>query len=278
MASYASGIDQTIIYAFLKKLKNKHSDQQGLIVKQFIDGNSGLSGFSAIHQLLGARLEDISIAAEAGYSNIVQEANNFIRIHSDSTKNSTGKIGFSAHTTQKNKKIINSFYRDARGHLREIDQQLRLLYDDKYLIDENSPLNNIFGKAKVKELVEKGVRQDKTLTKSSLVSVRKALLELMDLQAQGFSQEERLKIYKLVKKKNLRLVEQSELFVSKNSKKLKDQDIFKQGIDLLDKINSRISLLSQDQIMAAMDPEYTKSQLASWQAVSDSIQKIITPG
>ncbi len=78
IASQASGIDQNIIYNFLKKLKNKHSDQQGLLVKQFVEGNSGLSGFSAVHQLLGARPEDLSITTESGYTSAVQNANTLL--------------------------------------------------------------------------------------------------------------------------------------------------------------------------------------------------------
>ena len=264
LASNASGIDQNSIYTFLKKLKNKHSDQQGLIVKQFVEGNSGLSGFSAIHQLLGANPENLSITTESGYSAAVQAANNFIINYRD-------QISF------KNKKIMTKFYQEARSRLREIDQQLRLLYDDKYLIDEDSPLNNIFGKNKVKALIEKGVRQDKTLTKSALVSARKTILELMDLSSQGLSQAEKLMIYKLVKKKYLRLSEITELFVSKNSQGPKNQRSYKKCLFLLDKLNSRISLLSHDQIMTAMDPEYVKNQLDSWRRLSEELNKILTP-
>jgi len=271
-ASQASGIDQNIIYNFLRKLKNKHSDQQGLLVKQFIEGNTGLSGFSAIHQLLGAFVEDLSISTESGYTSTVQNANTFIINYSDSIDNIIGKIGFDTH--KKNKAKIKNFYREARVNLREIDQQLRLLYDDKYLIDQDSPLHKIFGKAKVEELVEKGVRQDKTLTKSALVSSRKAILELMDLQRQGFDHEERLKIYHMAKEKRLRLVEQAEIFVHKHSK-LKDRQAYKRGIDLLDKINSRVSRLSRDHVMAAMDPDYVRSQLESWQNLSSELEKII---
>ncbi len=85
----------------------------------------------------------------------------------------------------------------------------------------------------------------------------------MDLRSQGFTFEEKLKIYHIAKKKRLRLVERGEIFCAQELKSLKDDHAYKQGIDLLDKINSRVSRLSHDRVMAAMDPDYVKSQLDS---------------
>jgi hypothetical protein len=276
IASQASGIDQDKIYYFLKKLKHKHTDQQGLIIKQFVESNAGFTGFAAVHQLLGAHPEDISISTESGYSEVIEKANNFIIIYSYSLDNKKEKkVIFDAHKSKKNIKIIRKFYQHARVLLREIDQQLRLLYDDKYLIDHKSPLYKIYGEKKVKELVEKGVRQDKTAVKSALVSARQTILELMDLSTQKFTQKERLRIYELAKRKNLRLAEHAELFIHDNFMKIYDQQESKIGHDLLAKLETRIRALSDDTIMNELDPEYVKNQVALWMSLSEWLKKIL---
>lgn len=275
IASQASGIEQTNIYALLKILKNKHPDQQGMILKQFVEGNKGFSGFAAIHQLLGARPEDISVETESGYMNVIQNARTFIAAYSNLGSTNSKKVNLLSVKSKKNKKHIKRFYQYARVHLREIDQQLRLLYDDQYLIDENSPLNIIYGKEKVQELIKAGMRQDKTAAKSGLISARKTILELMNLEAQGFSLQERLAIYRSAKHKRLRLVEDVELLLNKTHD-LTDKKTRLIFVDLLDKINLRLIKLNEDQIMKAMDLDYVDSQSALWRMLSAKLEKIIS--
>jgi hypothetical protein len=277
IASQASGIDYDILVALLKKLKHKHSDQQGLIVKHFVESSAGLSGFSAIHQLLGGRPEHIIISTESGYMNVVEEANNFIIRYSDPRYNNKGKIAFSAEKTKMNKKIIKNFYREARHNLREIDYYLRLLYDDRYLIDDKSTLYTIFTKDYVEDLVKNNLRQNKTTAKSALISARNTILGLMNLSAQGFNHNERIIIYGMAKKKNLRLAEKAEIFIYNNFFNILEDNIYEEGIDLLDKINTRVLKLSEDKIMNSIDPAYVKKQLATWQILSQWIQRIIMP-
>lgn len=264
-ASQATGIDQQALSILLERLKNKHPDHQGLMVKQFIQSNPGLTGFAAIHQLLGAKPEYLLIRTESGYTAAVMSAKKFIAIHTDANGKEDGsKVNLIPLKTGKNEKVAKRFYTGTRGHLRAIDQQLRLLYDDKYLIDDESPIERIFGEKKVKELVSSGVRQDKTAFKSALVSSRKTILELLDLEKQGFTPEERKVIYKMAGYKRLRLKEQIELlldkyenrpFTTKMSEKYLRVRLTK-SMDMISKIDDRITKLEKDHVMSNMDQEY----------------------
>lgn len=264
-ASQTTGISQQELHFLLKSLKNKHADHQGLLLKEFIETNSGATGFAAIHQLLGAKPEHLIIRTESGYNNAVLEAKKFIASFSKPDATEPGPVvNLVPIRTKKHRKHAREFYTQASNHLREIDNQLRLLYDDKYLLDDESPLVRIYGKAKVRELIEKGIRQDKTSVKSPLISARKTILEILDLVGQNFSQPERIAIYDMAGKKRLRLNERIELMLSEFEPHpidtSMDRGYLKKRLektwDTIAKIDNLISELENDRVMEIMDPEY----------------------
>lgn len=264
VASQTTGIEQTKLMVLLKKLENKHPDHQGLMVKQFIEESSGLTGFAAIHQLLGAKPEHLFIRTESGYTNAVMNAKTFIALYSaaqDDEEKST--LNLAVLNIRKHRKNTRSFYLEANKHLREIDHQLRLLYDDKYLIDDESPLIRIYGDKKIRELVNAGIRQDKNSFKSSLVSARNTILQLMDLEHQDFNQDERALILKMAGKKRLGLKERTQLLAQKYSAAISPdmtenslRQRYKKCWSAMAKIDKKINEMINDSVMLAMDKEY----------------------
>ncbi|MCA9508085.1 MAG: hypothetical protein KC505_06680 [Myxococcales bacterium] len=274
VASQVSGIPQIEIYYLLETIRGKHPDKQALILKQFIQVQSGLNGFAAIHQLLGAKPEDLVIRAESGYANTIDQAKKFIITHTKEYNEENEPIALlnpmkSAHTLRqwKNKRATKKFYDQSRNNLRNIDQQLRLLYDDKYLLDENSDLVHIYGKERVDKIIEKGFRQDKSETKLLLVSARKTIKNMLDLENQGYSEQERKSIYKMAGRRHLSLealvdklmlkYENMSLAEEKKNKRIKKR--FEKSIDLIEKINDRINRVSEDHVMIAMDKDYVEN-------------------
>ncbi len=265
IASQTTCISQHEIATLLKSLRNKHPDHQGLLVKHFIETNAGATGFAAIHQLLGAKPEDLTIRTESGYASAVLNAKKFITAFSRNDPQGVGPVvNLVPVKTKNNKKHIREFYIEARNQLRDLDNQLRLLYDDKYLIDDESPLHDIYGSAKVKELIEKGVRQDKAPVKTALVTARKTILEFLNLHDQNVSAEERDIIYKMAGNKRLRIKEQVERLLAKYEPHPISVDMSKDYLrerlrktwDAIAKIDARISRLLKDHVMRSMDPEY----------------------
>ncbi|MCA9508744.1 MAG: hypothetical protein KC505_10030 [Myxococcales bacterium] len=269
-AHRASGIDKYRLETLLKELKNKHPDKQGLIIKQFIETADGYSGFSAIHHLLGAQPEDLFVHTESGYMEIVNQVRTFIANFSSHESNSQlDKVIFNAENNKKNRKLIKEFYKQTRIHLRHIDRQLRLLQSDKYLLDESSPLAKKIGLLRYRGIIENGIRQDKSLYGTALVSARNDLLRLLDLKQQGFSDIERQNIYTIAKKKRLRIEDDADnLFIKYHSHQInfqmsKDEIIERvsEYYDLLELLNTRITALQQDEVMKQMDPEYVKNYI-----------------
>lgn len=269
-AQRATGIEKYRMEALLKEIKNKHPDKQGLIIKQFIETADGFSGFAAIHQLLGAKPEDLLVHTESGYMTIVDEVRTFLMEFSAYDEdNKFSKVNFTSATNRKNKHSIRDFYRQARTHLRHIDRQLRLLYTDKYLLDENSPLAKKIGVQRLHRIIENGIRQDKTFYKTALVGVRKNLLELLDLEKQGFSNVEREKIYAMAHIKRLRIEENADRIILKYQSNPIDHSMTKDEIisrmsecdDILKVIESRIGALHKDDVMEKMDPDYVNRYL-----------------
>ncbi len=284
-ASQASGIEASRIRILLESLKNKNVDEQALMIKLFVENSDGLSGFSAIHHLLGAQPEDLYIHTESGYFDVVNRTKKFIILFSDPHSENVTKANISLAKGQKNKKTIRAFYKDALPLLRDIDWQLRLLYDDQYLWDKNlahNPMNKTMHR-----LVESGVRQDKSTYKTALVSIRKNLLELLDLESQGFSLEERMEIFKKAKKKHLRLEEYGEylLYKFKNDpiNPLSPRETisslyskrYKKSMNMITKIDRRLDAISKDEVMHFMDPLYLLSYSDSLKYLRKEFKKII---
>jgi hypothetical protein len=278
----ATGIASHVIANLLDELINKHPDHQGMKVKEFIQNADGFTGFAAIHHLLGGRQEDIIIHTESGYMKTVQDAKTFIINHTDPKSSyDFPKAKLSSLDTRANKKYIRKFYNGARFHLREIDRQLRLLHDDKYLLDKDSSLSNALDSDDAKEMLESGARQDKSGFKSALVTVRKTLLDLLDLEMQGFSKHERMEIFTLAKKKRLRFEEVAEIILNSYSDKtikasMKKSDIisrYGECRDMIEKIDDRIKGMKEDSVLIRMDPDYVEVYLDSLQSLRKQFKK-----
>lgn len=268
VASRMTGISRQRISSLLESLKRKHFDHQGRLIKQFIETSPGASGFAALHQLLGAKPEELMVRTESGYTQAVRDAKRFITVYSkedcdDTNSENNPRVALTALKTSANKKQAKAFFDDGRMQLRALDKQLRLLYDDKYLIDEMGPLNQVYGRAKVKELVERGMRQERAPTKTAIVSARKAILDMLDLKTH-FPEDERMLIYDMAGTKRLRIAELVEIrlieYEAKPISASMDKDYLRKRLKktwaLIAKIDERINKLEQDEVMQAMDPEY----------------------
>lgn len=283
IASRTTRIDQQKLLMLLNQLKNKHPDRKGLMVKQFIETSDGLTGFAAIHQLLGAKPEDLIIRTESGYGTAILAAKKFITLYSEEESDNNNTINLIALHTKKNQKAIKTFYDQARENLRNLNKQLRLLYDDRYLIDEKSPLIEIYGKKKVDQLVAAGVRQDKVSLKTALSSSRKVIAGLLDLKGQGFSREDRLAFYNMAGKNRLRLQDHAQLLLDRYShidiqpgmtrKYLRNR--LSSSWETLAKIDKKIKKIEEDDVMKAMDKEHLERTLNEFYRLRDSIARSI---
>lgn len=259
ITSQVTGVSEYILYSFLEDLKDKHVDQQAKMVKTFVQSSADYKGFAAIHHLLGANVQDLRVLAESSYGDTIDQARKFlISFSSRLADENTLKADFTTSGNRENKKKVQKFYKHARIILNDIDKQLRFLSDDQYLIDDNSLIHKIYGKNKVDALIRKGVRQNKNGYKSGLISTREQIYKLMDLKAQGFSENDRLLIYSYAKKKDLRFQERSLILKAEalSSKAIKRDKIW----EMIEKMDERIQFLEKDEIMAFMDKEYIQTQ------------------
>ena len=179
IASKISKIDSNQLSSLIQKLKYKHYDEQGLIIKDFIALHR-IKGFAAINALLGSDIEKLQINTESNYLEAILDAQAFIIKFLSNNDNEKKRVSFDARDNKKNKQEVEEFYKGLRIHLSNIDYKLRLLYDDKYFIDANSSIYKILTEEKVKNIIEKGIRQDKKTLASALVTMHSFLLSMID--------------------------------------------------------------------------------------------------
>jgi len=283
-AALASGIERPAILNLVEQLKNKHPDQQGLMVKHFIETSRGFRGFAAIHHLLGGKPEELFIHTKSGYMSAVHNLKTFIIENTENNDQDKPRANLNTSNSHENKKHIKEFYHQSHWHLRNIDHQLRLLKDDKYLLDENSQINGILGEKKITELISSGARQDKSTFKTALISARNSLLELLDLEEAGFNCKERLNIYELAHEKCLGLKEKAEILINKYQDTPIDPYMSKNEIrkrmtscwDIIEKIDSRVDKLNNDEIIKSYDSEYIDKQIKLMSELRDVFEKIIS--
>jgi hypothetical protein len=284
-ASRVSGISEKTLWELLKSLKHKHPDRQALMIKDFVENTEDFSGFAALHQLLGARVEELYIHTESAYMTAALEAKSFIAEYASvDPKNKTAKVGFTSINSHANRKEVRNFYNSAKQHLRTLKQQLRFLHDDKYLIDKNSSLIKIYGEEKVKELVESGIREDKVSTKTALVSARKSLVDLMNLEEQGVYLSDRLKIYKFANKKSLNLLQKSEIILDKFEQQKIDPNMDKKYLRerlskswrYLDKIENRLEKYENDIVMQEMDSKYLDNKKIQLESLRNRFEAVVS--
>jgi len=267
--SQITGIKKARIYEFITELKNKHVDLQGQLVKKFMDESEGLTGFAAIHQLLGAKPERLYISTETGYSDAATKAKEFITKFSD-VEQSSEHPRVNLIPMKSEKKSIRTFFALAKFHMNELDRQLRLLSDDKYLLDENSRLITVYGEQKVKALINAGVRQDKSKFQGALTSVRKSLMRLLDLKSQQFSDLQRMLLYETAHKADLSLEARVELFlrdyenqaISPNMNKDYLRRRLTKSWSYMAKLARTVKELENDAVMKRMDQEYVTTVIA----------------
>jgi hypothetical protein len=215
IASHITHVSQASLSSLIKSLKNKHPDLQAIKVQQFIASQPGISGFAAIHQLLGAKPEDLHIHTESHYNTAINQGKTFIAKYSASEDSDTPINNVVPKHGFRHKRAIKKFYNGALNNLRQMDLELRYLHNDPYLIDEQSYINEVYGESRVKELVKSGVRQDKSALKSSISSTRKEILQLLDLEHQGYTEKERETIYKMAGRKRLPFDDIVEILLNK---------------------------------------------------------------
>jgi hypothetical protein len=267
-ASQITEISPVDLSSLLNKLKNKRPDDQAQLVKQFIE-NHGLSGFAAIHQLLGARPEDLHLRTSGYISSIMQGKTFIAKYSSGANKDNEPLSNLVPKKSRKNKKLIREFYNSSHTNLRKLDKELRSLHDDPFLIDDKSYLNDIYGKRRVNDLVASGVRQDKKALRDSITYTRRVILDLMDLEQQGFSEKDRKKIYKMAGKKRIGLNEALERFVEKyeflpiTTKRSKGhlRKRFRRSWEMITQIEEHVKRLNADDVMRRQDQEYVEKTI-----------------
>ncbi len=268
-ASQITEISPVDLSSVLNKLKNKGPDDQAQLVKQFIE-NHGLRGFAAVHQVLGARPEDLHLRTESGYISSIMQGKTFIaKYSSGANKDNEPLSNLVPKKSRKNKKLIREFYNSSHTNLRKLDKELRSLHDDPFLIDDKSYLNDIYGKRRVNDLVASGVRQDKKALRYSITSTRRGILDLMDLEQQGFSEKDRKKIYKMAGKKRIGLNEALERFVEKyeflpiSTKRSKGhlRKRFRRSLEMITQIEEHVKRLNADDVMKRQDQEYVEKTI-----------------
>lgn len=266
LAAQHSNLDPEDIEWLLKNLPGNHPDEQGLLLKAFVE-KYNLLGFSALHHLLGGRIEDLILRSSAGYDDVIASARMFIMAYSNKKKGQKKLVSFTSEDDSKNRKVVKNFYRDARNNLRAIDTALRLLYDDKYFVDERSNLYQIFSEEKVSELIKSGVRQPKKTLQSSLISSRNTILKMMNLKRQKCEGYKRRAIYDYAQSKNLRFFEKTDHYelswhnlIEKSMSKKDIRDRMDTSANMIKKINLRLKLNKKDKVMNAMDPDYMKKE------------------
>jgi len=253
-ASRASGIDSAKIEMFLKKLNGHNPDEQGEIIKLYI-AQQGLKGFSVIHQLLGAEPNKLILRVTSGYEAEIDSANEFIM--------KSRPLDFLRGESKKSKHRIQKFYEKAYMYLEKIEEQLSFLERDKFFIDENSPLSQIYGEKQIEAMINENVRQTKKPLREALCSRRTDIHKLLDLSSQGLSPDERKDIYKIAGKNRYGLLERSELLLSELFKKPILQVFPKKRRDRMLKKVFNIILKLEDEIHRIKDKNIGKDK-TSW--------------
>lgn len=283
-ASAVTNISPDLLRNLIENLRNKHPDRKALLVKEFIEEQKGVLGFAAIHQLLGSHPKDLFIHTESGYMSAVKDAENFIMgfvAPDDSYRG--GKINLLPEYDNIDPAHIRKFFDGAQKHLQIIDKQLHLLHDDKYLLDEYSHLNSVLDQKQVEKLIKLGVRQGKSSTKSTLISLRNTILKMLDLKKQNLTNYERMLLYKAAGKAHLGLVERSYIYVQEINNKPLSLDLgirelikkFNQGWKLINEIDEKIYELKNDQTMHILDGNYIIEQAYKLAVVRNHILNLI---
>ncbi len=286
LASQRSGVSQGSILSMLRDLKNKHPDWQALRIKRFMEQQPGVSGFSAIHQLLGAKPEDIFVRTDSSYISVVKDAKKFIMLktrHLD--ENNKAVSNFVLKDKWKNRRANRKIFNGVGNHLRHVHYQLNRLDDDQYFVptDANSKLMTIYGPEKLKTLSDIGVRQSKEGPRVLLTSARKELIDLLDLPAQGYGEKERKKIYKMVGEKRLDLMslvdgleikyKEHPLSISLSKKHLRKR--FSLAINYIDKVNNKIKELNDDAVTIKMDKEFFYNQQNRYSQIVNRLSALV---
>lgn len=257
VASERSGIDEQQLIFFLNQLANKHPDHQGLIIKSFLEGCKGLTGFAALHHLLGGKSQELFIGSKADYGKTILEAKKFITKYTYLDHNNLVVIDFTSTFRNGYKNKIRNFFRRAKRMLKKIEHQLVLLEDDKYLVDENS----VF----MKQLIEIGARQSKDPLRTSLLSLHKTITELFELKNQNFSLKDKLAIYKRAGKGNV-FVKQKAMLLLQKHKNIKEEiddislshkkKLFKKTCQMVSTITKKINKWQEDAVKQKILPHH----------------------
>lgn len=284
-ASNFSGVSISDIRRVLDNMKGKHPDAQALILKNFIEGQAGVSGFAAVHHLLGSNIEKLIIRTQAAYDKTINGAKQFIATFADNASDlSDPKVNLHTYHSRKNKKKIKKFYKRAHYYMLDIDLQLRLLEDDQFLVDDDSEWNNIYGHDRVLELVKDGVLEDKKSRRSGLVSARETIRKELNLQAQQqFNRDDINTIYKIVGHKLLPLRDLGErllisydekpLTIKSSSKSLHKR--YKRVRTMILKINAEIENLKTDTVMLEMDKKFVDESIEELNDVRNRLVTIV---
>lgn len=286
VASQISSINSMILQSVLSKMRGRSADEKATILKHFIKNADGAKGFAAVHYLLGADTLKLGIQSESAYLATVQAARTFMTkyLSCDDKGDGTCLLRLPTTDTLYNRLKIRKFYDDARIHLGAIDRAMRFLGDDQFLVDDTSKITNIHGSDAVNLLVKQGLRQSKKPLLLLLAATRQRLLQVMDLEYQGFTINEHLTIMDMAAAKRVRLADlawrlqtlyRSEpLSPTMNAHDVSDR--IRHVMVLEKKVDKRLKLVQEDQEMTTLDPDYMKSVFDSLTRMKSDLQALIS--
>lgn len=192
LAASGSGLKRSDLATFIATLEDKGHNQMATIIEKFV-GKHGLKGFSAVHLLLEGTCRNLIIRTHSdSYSDPIKEAN---RLEALYTMPSSGEhsclssqIDLNYHSSEKSiKNIYKSFFKT----IKNIDRALHDLDSD--------PLFE--GKDDLLKFGDSGLREKKSVLRSRLFATKNKLLDLLDIEKQGFDKSSTINIYSKLKEK-----------------------------------------------------------------------------
>jgi hypothetical protein len=174
-AANASGLDKELLATLLARLEERGHNEMANVIKEFI-GTHGFQGISAIHILLDGSCRNLVIRTES--NTYVDPVNKAITLEAKYT--ATGSehddrtiINLTADSSSRS---INEFFSEMSEAISTIDQALKDLWEDPLFEGQDDLL----------KFSDSNLREKKGNLRSKLLAAKNRLLDMCDLEKQGF--------------------------------------------------------------------------------------------
>ena len=193
IAVRGSGLSRSKLTNLLADIEDKGHNQVANILKDFV-AKHGIRGVSAIHLMLKGGCRNLVIRTTSNsYSDPLIKANRLEASHSN--PQSTGENRYLDVDYSTPEKKVKKMFKDVNEVLRELDQALRDLAGDPLFEGEDDLLK-----------FENGQREKKTILRSKLLAAKSHMLDLIDLEKQGFDQDTVVETYKKISENDRALI------------------------------------------------------------------------